>query len=314
MDMKGSAVIHIEDVRKAYGKKGVLDGVSLAVEKGEIFCLLGSNGAGKTTLVRILATLLKADGGAAHVSGYDVAAQARMVRENIGLTGQYVSVDQVLTVRENLRLVGKLLHLKNYKARADELIRAFGLEEHAMRRVAVLSGGLRRRLDIAMSLTGAPKVLFLDEPTTGLDPQSRMEMWNEIRKLARDGTTVFLTTQYLEEAELLADRIAVLHGGKIVALGTPEELKTSLGGGSVLVAFRDENALKDAAQRLERVKPMVDAASLTVSVPVDGSVEALSALLELIRGLPVAFIEQRRISLEDVFLKLVSEKNGRNDA
>jgi ABC-2 type transport system ATP-binding protein len=212
-------------LRKSYGDQEVLKGVDLAVPRGTVFALLGSNGAGKTTAVRILSTLLRADGGAASVNGFDVATQPAQVRESISLTGQFAAVDEILTGRENLVLVAELRRLEDPEGIADDLLARFALTDSAERRAATYSGGMRRRLDIAMSLIGDPPVLFLDEPTTGLDPQSRNEVWKTVRELAGHGTTVLLTTQYLEEAEQLADRIAILHEGRIIAQGTLTELQ-----------------------------------------------------------------------------------------
>lgn len=220
--------IRVQGVEKSFQDLAVLRGVDLEVERGSIFALLGSNGAGKTTLVRILATLLKADAGTAVVHGFDVASQADDVRQSISLTGQFAAVDEVLSGRENLVLVARLRHLKNPGAIADDLLARFALAEAGGRRVATYSGGMRRRLDIAMSLIGDPPVIFLDEPTTGLDPQARIEVWQTITQLAASGTTVLLTTQYLDEAEQLADRIAILHGGTIIQNGTLAELKRLL--------------------------------------------------------------------------------------
>lgn len=220
--------IEIAGLTKSYGDHAVLRGVDLSIPAGTIVALLGSNGAGKTTTVRILSTLLKADGGTATVNGYDVAAQPAKVRESISLTGQFAAVDQVLTGRENLVLVAQLRHLADPGRIADDLLTRFGLKDAAGRRVATYSGGMRRRLDIAMSLIGDPPVLVLDEPTTGLDPQSRIEVWATVKQLAGRGTTVVLTTQYLDEAEHLADRIAILHEGRVIVEGTLAELKRLL--------------------------------------------------------------------------------------
>src|SRR3954454_5135137 len=217
--------IHVKGIEKSFKDVHVLRGVDFDVKAGSIFALLGSNGAGKTTLVRILSTLLKADAGSATVHGFDVAAKPGDVRESISLTGQFAAVDEVLTGRENLVLVAKLRHLTNPGGIADDLLARFALTDAGGRRAATYSGGMRRRLDIAMSLIGNPSVLFLDEPTTGLDPQSRIEVWKTVQELAGQGTTVLLTTQYLEEAEQLADRIAILHEGHIIADGTLAELK-----------------------------------------------------------------------------------------
>jgi len=199
--------------------------VDFEVEKGSIFALLGSNGAGKTTIVKILTTLLKQDGGTAAVNGFDVASKPDSVRQSISLTGQFAAVDEILTGRENLIMIAKLRHLKNPRQVADDLLNRFGLTDAADRRVSTYSGGMGRRLDIAMSLVGKPPLIFLDEPTTGLDPEARIEVWKTVKELANNGTTAFLTTQYLEEAEQLADRIAILHEGKIIANGTLAELK-----------------------------------------------------------------------------------------
>jgi ABC-2 type transport system ATP-binding protein len=226
--MTTTPAIEIAGLTKSYGDHAVLRGVDLSIPAGTIVALLGSNGAGKTTTVRILSTLLKADGGTATVNGYDVAAQPAKVRESISLTGQFAAVDQVLTGRENLVLVAQLRHLADPGRIADDLLTRFGLKDAAGRRVATYSGGMRRRLDIAMSLIGDPPVLVLDEPTTGLDPQSRIEVWATVKQLAGRGTTVVLTTQYLDEAEHLADRIAILHEGRVIVEGTLAELKRLL--------------------------------------------------------------------------------------
>ena len=223
-----NAAIEVAGLEKSYGKLDVLKGVDLDVEAGSIFALLGSNGAGKTTVIRILATLLRADGGSASVAGFDVATQGQDVRAAISLTGQFAAVDEVLSGRENLILVARLRHLADPGAIADDLLARFSLTEAGGRKVATNSGGMRRRLDIAMSLIGNPPVIFLDEPTTGLDPEARLEVWAAVKELAAGGTTVLLTTQYLEEAEHLADRIAILHEGRIIVNGTLAELKKLL--------------------------------------------------------------------------------------
>jgi len=220
--------IRAAGLRKSFGDKAVFDGIALEVAEGTIFALLGPNGAGKTTIVRILSTLLKADAGTASVNGFDVATQAPDVRQSISLTGQFAAVDEILSGRENLVLVARLRHLTDPGRIADELLARFGLADAAARRVSTYSGGMRRRLDIAMSLIGNPPVIFLDEPTTGLDPQGRLEVWQAVRELAEGGTTVLLTTQYLDEAEQLADRIAILHEGRIMVDGTLAELKQLL--------------------------------------------------------------------------------------
>ena len=221
-----SPSIQVDDLRKSYKNLEVLKGVSFTVEQGCIFALLGSNGAGKTTIVKILTTLLNQDGGTALVNGADVAVRPDDVRRSISLTGQFAAVDDILTGQENLIMIARLRHLSQPRQIADELLARFGLTAAATRRVATYSGGMRRRLDLAMSLVGQPRVIFLDEPTTGLDPEARIEVWQVVKELAAGGTTVFLTTQYLDEAEQLADRIAILHAGTIIASGTLRELKT----------------------------------------------------------------------------------------
>jgi len=217
--------IEVKGLRKSFKDTVVLNGVDFEVKRGEIFALLGSNGAGKTTIVRILTTLLNQGGGTATVNGFDVASEPENVRHAISLTGQFAAVDEILTGRENLIMIAKLRHLKNPSHIADDLLNRFGLNDAADRKVSTYSGGMRRKLDIAMSLIGKPQLIFLDEPTTGLDPEARIEVWKIVKKLAGGGTTIFLTTQYLDEAEQLADRIAILHTGSIIANGTLEELK-----------------------------------------------------------------------------------------
>lgn len=217
--------IQVKGLRKSYKNLPVLKGVDLDVERGTIFALLGSNGAGKTTLIKILTTLLPFDGGTAYVNGADVTEAPERVRQTISLTGQFAAVDEVLTGRENLILIAKLRHLPDAKKAADDLLTKFGLTDAANRRAATYSGGMRRRLDIAMSLIGNPRLIFLDEPTNGLDPEGRLEVWKTVKALADGGTTVFLTTQYLDEAEQLADRVAILHEGRVIASGTVAELK-----------------------------------------------------------------------------------------
>lgn len=220
-----SQAIQVKGLQKSYKQLHVLKGVDFEVEKGSIFALLGSNGAGKTTIVKILTTLLKQDSGVAAVNGFDIASKPDHVRQSISLTGQFAAVDEILTGRENLIMIAKLRHLKNARQVADDLLERFGLTDAADRRVSAYSGGMRRRLDIAMSLVGKPQLIFLDEPTTGLDPEGRIEVWKTVKELANNGTTVFLTTQYMDEAEQLADRIAILHEGRIIANGTLAELK-----------------------------------------------------------------------------------------
>jgi ABC-2 type transport system ATP-binding protein len=223
--IQNEIAISVQGLKKSFKTISVLEGVDFEVKTGTVFALLGSNGAGKTTIVKILSTLQKHDGGTAIVNGYNVISNPEKVRQSISLTGQFAAVDEILTGRENLIMIARLRHLNNPRQIADDLLKRFALTDAADRRAITYSGGMRRRLDIAMSLVGEPQLIFLDEPTTGLDPEGRMEVWKVVKKLAAGGTTVFLTTQYLEEAEKLADRIAILHKGKIIVSGTLEELK-----------------------------------------------------------------------------------------
>jgi len=226
--MESEIIIDVIGLKKSFGKHEILKCVDFKVKRGQVFSLLGSNGAGKTTIVRILSTLSKPNDGKVTIAGYDIVAEPARVRSCISLTGQYAAVDEMLTGRENMYLVAKLRHLKDYKDRVDELLKLFGLEESANLLVKKYSGGMRRKADIAMSLLGEPQIIFLDEPTTGLDPQSRLSLWKTIEDLKNKGTTIFLTTQYLEEAERLSDFVAVLDNGRIVSSGTPQELKAAL--------------------------------------------------------------------------------------
>ncbi|MBC2371244.1 ATP-binding cassette domain-containing protein [Listeria booriae] len=300
-------VISVNNLEKSYKNVDVLKKINFTVKKGSIFALLGSNGAGKTTTIRILTTLIKPDRGDAQVCGADVVKQGNKVREAISLTGQSAAVDDILTGRENLRLIAKLRHLPNAKEVADELLERFNLTDAADRALATYSGGMRRRLDLAMSLVGTPSVIFLDEPTTGLDPQSRMAMWKIIRELADSGTTVFLTTQYLEEAEQLADQIAILNEGTIVADGTVAELKQLLPNGHLELRFAELDEAKQAEVALAAYTPALDEAAQIVTVTMDGTVKQMMAILGELEGanIPVLEFSQKSPTLEDVFLKIV---------
>jgi ABC-2 type transport system ATP-binding protein len=310
-------IITVSNLKKSYKKNQVLTGVDFTIPKGSIFALLGSNGAGKTTCVRILSTLLKADSGSAVICGYDVFKQSDNVRGCISLTGQFAAVDEILTGTENLNLIGKLKHLTDYRQQTDELLAAVNLEDAADKRVATYSGGMRRRLDIAMSLMGKPQVIFLDEPTTGLDPQSRIAMWDMIAKLADDGTTILLTTQYLEEAENLADNIAILHNGIITAEGSPEELKKILPIGEIKLEFTRTAERYNAEEILKDYYFMAGRKALEITT--DGTVAQLADILNRLSsaGVPIAHFTQNQPSLEDVFLTLIGErkykKNGDNN-
>ncbi|WP_229068935.1 ATP-binding cassette domain-containing protein [Actinoplanes sp. DH11] len=271
--------VSVAGLRKRFGTKVVLDDIDLTVTEGTVFALLGPNGAGKTTMVRILATLLAADGGAVRVAGHDPADDPDAVRAAIGLTGQFAAVDRLLTVRENLRLMADLNRLGRTEGvrRVDRLIERFDLGESARKPVSLLSGGQQRRLDLAMTLVGDPRLIFLDEPTTGLDPRSRHAMWQIVRELVAEGVTVFLTTQYLDEADELADRIAVLDQGRIVVEGTADELKRRIPGGHLLLRFADPRTLQAAAAVLDTTHRDDDA--LTLQVPSDGDIASLRAVL-----------------------------------
>jgi len=306
-------IISVKGLQKSFKKNHVLKGVDFNVKKGSIFALLGSNGAGKTTAVRILSTLSKADGGTAKICGYDVARQDGKVRECISLTGQYAAVDEVLTGRENLKLIAALKHLPNAAEKSAAMLKSFRLEHAADRATSTYSGGMRRRLDIAMSLMGDPQVIFLDEPTTGLDPQSRLAMWDMVKGLSGDGKTVFLTTQYLEEAEYLADHIAILHNGKITAEGTPDELKTMLPRGGVQLSFKKSAFAKKAAEILGNYPVTFDENNTrTIEVMTDGCAAQFANVLTVLAdaGIEIAQFTQILPTLEDVFLTLIGEKNS----
>ncbi|MBA3926781.1 ATP-binding cassette domain-containing protein [Listeria rustica] len=307
--------ISVHNLEKSYKNVEVLKKISFTVEKGTVFALLGSNGAGKTTTIRILATLLKPDGGDAQICDADVVKQGNLVRAAISLTGQNAAVDEILTGRENLRLIAKLRHLPDAAGIADELLERFGLTDAADRALSTYSGGMRRRLDLAMSLVGNPKVIFLDEPTTGLDPQSRLAMWKIIRELASNGTTVFLTTQYLEEAEQLANQIAILNDGKIVASGTVAELKRMLPNGHLELRFAEEHEVTAANAALAEFEPVLNVEEQLVVVTIDGSTAQLMAILGKLEAANIAVLEfsQKSPTLEDVFLTIIDRK-GEHDA
>ncbi|MCB5168287.1 ATP-binding cassette domain-containing protein [Streptomyces bambusae] len=299
-----SSAIAVSGLRKAYGDKVVLDGVDFDVAAGSIFSLLGPNGAGKTTTVNILTTLMKHDAGSVRIAGHDVASETKKVRSAIGVTGQYAAVDELLTGRENLRLMTDLKRVPNGDKLVDQLLERFDLVASADKMSATYSGGMRRKLDLAMTLVGNPEIIFLDEPTTGLDPRSRRTMWQIVRELVAEGTTIFLTTQYLEEADQLADRIAVLNGGRLVAQGTPEELKRQIPGTHVRFRFADQFELDAAARIL--VEATRDDEELILRVPSDGETRSLRALLDRLdaSGLDAQEFSVQRPDLDDVFLAL----------
>jgi ABC-2 type transport system ATP-binding protein len=301
--------IVVSGLCKSFDQTAVLEAVDLAVDEGTVFALLGPNGAGKTTIVRILSTLMPADAGQARVAGHDVLSDADGVRAAIGVTGQFSAVDELLTGEENLRLMADLHHLGRVvgRARVAELLDRFDLVDAARRPASTYSGGMRRRLDLAMTLVGSPQVIFLDEPTTGLDPRSRRTMWDSIRELVADGVTILLTTQYLDEADYLADRIAVLDRGRIVAEGSPEELKRRVPGGHVELHFATSEALRIAADLFETGSS--DDEKLVIQVPGDGGVASLRRLLDQLDDADVE-IESLSIhtpDLDDVFFAVTGQ-------
>ena len=298
--------IAVRGLRKSYGPKVVLDGLDLTVPEGTVYALLGPNGAGKTTTVDVLSTLVPADAGEIAVAGHDLATDPGAVRAAIALTGQFSAVDALLTGAENLRLMGDLHHLgrSESRRRAADLLARFDLVDAADQPPAGYSGGMRRKLDLAMGLMGRPRVVFLDEPTTGLDPRSRRAMWDAVRELVADGVTILLTTQYLEEADTLADRIGVLDGGRLVAEGSADELKRLVPGGYVRLQFADPGSLGDATRALGVTPP--DPGALALEVPGDGSVAGLRSLLDRLddAGIDVAGLTVHTPDLDDVFLAL----------
>jgi ABC-2 type transport system ATP-binding protein len=303
------AAISATGLRKSFGDKLVLDGIDLDVPEGTVFALLGPNGAGKTTTVHILSTLIGADGGQVRVGGHDVARDPDAVREVIGVTGQFSAVDKLLTGEENLILMADLRHLgrREGRRRAAELLDQFDLAEAGRKLAGTYSGGMQRRLDLAMTLVGDPRIIFLDEPTAGLDPRSRRTMWQLIRDLVAGGVTIFLTTQYLDEADELADRIALLDHGRLVAEGTPDQLKRRIPGGHMRLQFAYADGLESAARMLgETVR---DDEALTLQVPSDGSVKSLRALLDRLEdaAIEVSELSIHTPDLDDVFLTLTGQ-------
>jgi ABC-2 type transport system ATP-binding protein len=300
--------IEVRNLVKSYKAVPVLHDISFTVERGTVFALLGANGSGKTTTINILTTLINADGGTASVAGFDVAEQPAKVREQISLTGQSAAVDHMLTARENLVLMGQLRHVADPAQTATDLLDKFDLDDAADRRLLTFSGGMRRRLDIAMSLVGDAAIIFFDEPTTGLDPKSRADMWLTIRHLVENGTTVFLTTQYLEEADHLADAIAILHGGRIVASGTPDELKAMVPAGLVELEFGEEDQLS-AAQRALGDRHEVSRMDSKLMVATTGSVAEMADIFIQLKesGIEPTGFSRQLPTLDDVFFKLLDE-------
>ncbi|WP_335936585.1 ATP-binding cassette domain-containing protein [Streptomyces sp. PTD5-9] len=315
-DAQPPAAVSTVGLRKSYGDKTVLDGIDLHIPAGSVFALLGPNGAGKTTTVQILSTLIAADGGQARVAGHDVATAPDGVRVAIGVTGQFAALDDLLTAEENLLLMADLLRLgrREGRSRARELLERFGIADVAGKRAATFSGGMRRRLDIAMTLVGDPQVIFLDEPTTGLDPRSRRTMWDMVRSLVAGGTTVFLTTQYLEEADQLADRIAVLDGGRIVAEGSADELKARIPGSHVRLRFTDPAEYERAVAAFPGAAR--DEENLALRVAGDGGLDSLRGLLDRLdaAGIRAADLSVHTPDLDDVFLALTGDGTTRTGA
>ena len=299
--------IAVTGLRKSYGEHMVLDGIDLTVQQGTVFALLGPNGAGKTTTVQILSTLIHADAGQAALAGYDLNTEPSRIREVIGVTGQYSAVDKLLTGRENLMLMADLFHLgrARAKARAEELLERFDLTEAADKPASTYSGGMQRKLDLAMTLVSDPQIIFLDEPTTGLDPRSRRVMWQIVKDLTRSGVTLFLTTQYLEEADQLADQIALLDHGTLIARGTPDELKRMIPGGHIRLRFNDAGTLSKAREVIAR-PGRSDEEALTLELPTSGSVPELRGILTRLddQGIDVAELTVHTPDLDDVFLTL----------
>ena len=300
--------IIVKNLQKSYGDLKVLLGINFAVKRGTVFALLGPNGAGKTTMIKILSTLLDADGGQARVNGYDVKKEADNVRSSIGLTGQYAAVDEYLTGKENLQLIGRLYRLStsDAHARAEELLKQFDLLDAANRPVKTYSGGMRRRLDLAMSLIASPPIIFLDEPTTGLDPRSRLTMWNIIRQLTEGGTTILLTTQYMEEADHLADNIIVIDNGKVIAEGTATTLKAKVGSDRLELTISKKSNFAKARKIVSSENLQVDDENRTLGIATKNGVTTLRRVLQELETANVAVdnVSLHRPTLDDVFLSL----------
>lgn len=307
--------ICVSELQKNYKDKQVLKNVTFSVPAGTIYTLLGSNGAGKTTTVRILTTQLKADRGTVLIEGHPVSEDPQNIHKIISVTGQFSAVDECLTGRENLIIIGKLHHLRNPKETAGHLLEYFDLADASNRLVSSYSGGMKRKLDIAMSLIGNPRIIFLDEPTTGLDPQSRRSMWNIIRDLKQSGVTIFLTTQYLEEAEQLADRIGILNGGRIIAEGTPEQLKAYLPQGGAQFTFENPKMLEQATLALKDFKISIAQDKYRITAFTDKKADTLSKIFHTLyaNGIPIQEFSELTPTLEDVFLSIIAKKEEKSN-
>jgi ABC-2 type transport system ATP-binding protein len=319
MTKNSEYTITVEGLKKSYGKLTVLDGINFKVKRGDILALLGPNGAGKTTTVRILSTLLDLDGGKATIEGYNVVDESEEVRSRIGLTGQYAAVDEYLTGEENLFMMGRLYRLskEDAKQRTEQLLKLVDLVDAGKRPVRTYSGGMKRRLDLAMSLIANPPIIFLDEPTTGLDPRSRLAIWDMIKQLAKNGTTILLTTQYLEEADLLADNIVVIDGGKVIAEGTADELKAKVGSDRVEVVVAKNSSFDKALALLSSDKTVQsDSEARTISVASKGGVKKLKEVLQILENdkVTVDSVSLQRPTLDDVFLTLTGHAATKDEA
>ncbi|MCB6203575.1 ATP-binding cassette domain-containing protein [Extibacter muris] len=309
MTTSANLAISVKGIKKSFQKKNILKGVDIAVERGSIFALLGSNGAGKTTLIKIMTTLMKSDSGQVLINGYNVQDEPLKAKTQFSLTGQFAAIDEELTGRNNLQIIGELHHIRNIDKKSEELLNAFNLREAGSRAVSSYSGGMRRRLDIAMSIMSEPSIIFLDEPTTGLDPQNRSAMWDLVKALANVGTTIFLTTQYLEEAEVLADKIAILDNGFIVKSGTPEELKRSLPQGVIEFSFHKDDDLLRSKELLNHFEQKENLDNLSLTIVTDGSMEQFSKIFNQINNadIKIAGFTQKLPTLEDVFYTTIRE-------
>ena len=309
MKENNNIAISVKNIKKTFTDKKVLKGVTIEVEKGTIHALLGSNGAGKTTLIKVMTTLMKADSGEVKINGYDVSIKACEAKQQFSVTGQFSATDEALTGRQNLKIMGELYHLKDVDMKIEQLLQAFDLKYAQNKVVSTYSGGMRRRLDIAMSIMCEPSIIFLDEPTTGLDPQNRSAMWNLIQSLAKAGTTIFLTTQYLEEAEVLADQITILNDGVIVKKGLPEELKKTLPQGIIELTFEQVQDVFSSKKLLHQFEQFDSPNTLSLILVTDGSMKQLASIFNTMNDANITIVSfiQKLPTIEDVFYAIVKE-------